>query len=122
MLQITDRICGWLLVLATCGHVAGTFVAYRAMSSIFVWSLGSALAGLLLGALNIVRAGRPHDKTLAVIATLGTACWALVAFGYGKSIGNVLDPRPVTHIVVATALVFFGVRTLRGGSAEEIAR
>lgn len=122
MLKITDRICGWLLVLATCGHVAGTFVAYAAMSSIFVWSLGSALAGLLLGALNIVRAGRPHDQTLAVIATLGTACWALVAFGYGKSVGNVLDPRPLTRMVIATALVFFGVRTLRGGSAEEIAR
>lgn len=67
----------------------------------FIWSLGSSLAAELLATLNIVRAGRPDDKTLAVITAIGTACWALVAFGFGKSIGNVLDPRPLGHVIIS---------------------
>jgi hypothetical protein len=58
MLRIVDRIFGILLALASCGHAVGTMLWTQPMSGIFIWSLGSSLAGGLLAALNIVRAGR----------------------------------------------------------------
>jgi hypothetical protein len=84
------------------------------MSGVFIWSLGSSLAALLLATLNIVRAGRPQDKRLATITLVGTACWALVAFAFGKSIGNVLDPRPLGHAIISLVLVIFSGATLWG--------
>ena len=102
----------WLLVLASCGHTVGTFLWTQPMSGIFIWSLGSSLAAGLLATLNIVRVGRPNDKTLAAITAIGTACWALVAFGFGKSIGNVLDPRPLGHVIISIVLVIFSTATV----------
>ena len=112
MLKTVDGIFGVLLILAACGHTVGTILWTQPMSGIFIWSLGSSLAGLLLGALNIVRAGRPEDNTLAAITTIGTACWALVAWAFGISIGNVLDPRPLGHTIISLVLIVFGVVTL----------
>jgi hypothetical protein len=112
MLKVIDRIFGVLLILGACGHTAGTILWTQPMSGIFIWSLGSSLAAFLLGALNIVRAGRPDDKTLAAITTIGTAAWALLAWVFGMSIGNVLDPRPLGHTIFAVALTIFGVRTI----------
>jgi hypothetical protein len=119
MLKTIDRIFGWLLVLASCGHTVGTLMWTQPMSGIFIWSLGSSLAAALLGVLNIVRAGRPDDKTLATITAVGTACWALVALGFGKSIGNVLDPRVVSHVLISVVLVIFSGLTLRRRSDQK---
>jgi peptidoglycan/LPS O-acetylase OafA/YrhL len=116
MLKITDRIFGWLLVVGSCGHTLGTIIWLPAMIGIFIWSLGSSLAAGLCAALNVVRAGRPDDKTLAAITTGGTACWAVLAFCFGKSIGNVFDPRALFHMLVAIVLVVFGGMTLFRGS------
>jgi hypothetical protein len=113
MLKVIDRIFGCLLVLGSVGHTIGTFMWTQPMSGIFIWSLGSSLAAALLGTLNIVRAGRPQDKTLAAITLLGTACWALVAFAFEKSIGNLLDPRPLSHVIISAVLVIFSLITLR---------
>ena len=113
-MQRIDRIFGVLLILAACGHTVCTILWTQPMSGSFIWSLGSSLAGLLLGTLNIVRAARPHDKTLAAITPVGTACWAAVAFAFGKSIGDVLDPRPLGHVIISTILVAFSATTLRG--------
>jgi hypothetical protein len=112
MLKVVDRIFGGLLVLAACGHTIGTILWTQPMSGIFIWSLGSSLAAVLVAVLNIVRAGRPDDKTLAVITLVGTACWALVAFAFGASIHNVLDPRPLSHVVISVVLVIFSGITL----------
>jgi hypothetical protein len=105
---------GVLLILAACGHTVGTILWTQPMSGIFIWSLGSSLAALLLGTLNIVRAARPHDKTLAAVTLVGTACWAALAFAFGRSIGNVLDPRPLGHVIISIILVVFSATTLRG--------
>jgi hypothetical protein len=111
MLRIVDRIFGVLLALASGGHTVGTILWTAPLSGIFVWSLGSALAGGLLAALNIVRAGRPQDKTLAAIAGIGTACWALVTLSFGLSIHNVFDPRPLGHVIISIVLVVFSAIT-----------
>jgi hypothetical protein len=97
----------------------GTFLWTQPMSGIFIWSLGSSLAAALLATLNIVRAGRPDDKTLALITVVGTACWALVAFGFGRSIGNVLDPRPLAHVIISIVLVIFSGVTFWRRRTEE---
>ncbi len=111
MLKGIDRLFGVLLILGACGHTVGTILWTLPMSGIFIWSLGSSLAVALLGTLNIVRAGRPHDKTLAAITTVGSACWAILAFAFGVSIGNVLDPRPLSHALIAGVLTIFGSLT-----------
>ena len=85
------------------------------MSGMFVWSMGSSIAAALLGALNIVRAGRSDDTTLAAITTVGTVAWVFVALAFGKSIGNLLDPRALGHAITATVLAIFGALTLRRG-------
>jgi hypothetical protein len=112
IMKMADRIFGTMLILASCGHAAGTILAYPAMSPIFVWSLGSSLAGVLLGILNLLRAGRPWDRPLAAITVLGSFAWIFVAIGFGVSINKVLDSRVMGHAVIAAALVIFGVKTL----------
>lgn len=119
MLRVVDRIFGWLLALAACGHTIGTILWTQPTSGIFIWSLGSSLAAGLLAALNIVRAGRPDDKTLAVVTAVGTGCWALVALGFGVSIRNVLDPRPLGHVVISIVLVIFSGITLWRRSTKQ---
>jgi hypothetical protein len=117
MLKKIDRTFGWLLILGACGHTVGTLLWTQFMSGIFIWSMGGALAAALLGVLNVVRAGRPDDKTLAVITAVGTGCWALLALGFGKSIGNLLDPRALSHALISVVLVIFSVITLRRARA-----
>ncbi len=117
-MKTIDRIFGWLLIVGSAGHTAGTVLWTEPMSGIFIWSLGSALAAALLGVLNLVRAGRPGDRTLALITTIGTGLWAALALAFGISIHNVLDPRPMTHFVVSVVLVVFGARMLLGNRAQ----
>jgi hypothetical protein len=114
MLMTVDRIFGWLLVLATVGHTIGTVIWTQFLSGIFVWSLGSALASGLLGVLNLVRAGRPGDRTLALITAIGTACEILISFAFGLSIGNLFDPRPLVHVIISVVLLIFCIRTIQG--------
>lgn len=118
MIKRIDRIFGWLLVVGAAGHTVGTIMWTQPMSGIFIWSLGSALAAGLLGALNIVRAGRPEDKTLAAITLVGTGCWVLLALGFGVSIDNLLDPRAMFHAIVSIVLTIFAGLTLWGRSAN----
>jgi hypothetical protein len=122
MWKVIDRVFGGLLVLAAGGHTVGTILWTKPMSGTFIWSLGSSLAAGLLATLNIVRAGRTDDKTLALITAIGTACWAAVAFSFGLSIGNVFDPRPLGHVIISIVLVIFSVITLWKKSVEERSR
>jgi hypothetical protein len=118
-MKTIDRIFGVLLILCCAGHTAGTILLLPAMTGMWVWSLGAALGGYVLGALNIVRAGRTGDRTIAWIAMLGTACWALVALSFNYSIHNMLDPRGLGHFIVSVVLVGFGVRTLLRSSGAK---
>ena len=122
MMRTVDRIFGGLLILGACGHTAGTILWLEPMSGTFIWSLGSSLAAFLLGPLNLVRAGRPEDRTLATVTLVGTAAWFLVALAFGKSIGNVWDPRAVSHMAASAGLVIFSGLTLRGGGSRRTDR
>lgn len=111
-MKIADRVFGYLLILGAVGHTIGTIVWLQPMSQLFIWSLGAALAAFVLGALNILRAGRPDDRPLAAITVVGTFAWMLVALAFGISIHHVLDPRPLSHIIISLFLVLFGMRGL----------
>jgi hypothetical protein len=117
--KIVDRVFGVLLILATCGHIGGTLVWLPAMSDIWIWSLGAALCGLVLGALNLVRAGRRHDRAVALIATLGTVGWFCISLWVGISMHHVLDPRPLSHMIISAVLIAFGMRSLMSTSTVE---
>lgn len=119
MLKRADQAFGVLLLLGACGHTVGTMLWLPALSGTWVWSLGGALAVGLLGVLNLVRAARPHDRTIALITVVGTAIWALLALAFGKSINNLLDIRAVVHFVNSLVLVVFSILTLRNSSRRE---
>jgi membrane protein DedA with SNARE-associated domain len=75
------------------------------------------LAAALVAVLNLVRAGRPEDRTLAWITFCGSLCWVAVAIAFGASIGNVIDPRAVWHALSAFVLAGLSFRTAIGRSA-----
>jgi hypothetical protein len=107
-----DRVFGWLLVLGAALHAFGSVTGYGTQPELLVWSLSGTLAALLLAVLNLIRAGRPTDRALALVCLVGSIAWIAVALGFGAAIGNVLDPRALIHAVNAGALAAFSVRTL----------
>ena len=112
-MRTIDRTFGWLLILATCGHTMGTLKFYPAMTDVWVWSLSASLAGAILGAINIIRAGRSGDGALAVVTAGGCAGWALMALAFGSSIHNLRDPRVVGNVFIAAVLLACSCATLR---------
>jgi len=103
-MKVLDLAFGWLLVMGSLLHGVGSFVAYRDMPVTLLWSLSGTLAGLLLASLNLLRAGRPNDRTLAWVSFVGCLGWMGVAVGFGKVSGNVLDVRALTHAINAVVL------------------
>ena len=111
MIFWVDRAFAILLLLGAAGHAAGSFTLLPTGSDTQVWSLGSALCAMLLGALNFVRAGRADDRALAWITALGSLGWFAVAVAFGLSLGHLADFRVVWHGLSAAALALFSVRT-----------
>jgi hypothetical protein len=118
MMRILDRAAGVLLLLGAAGHTVGTLLTLPPSHEAFIWSLGSSLAAALVGTLNLIRVGRPSDRTLAWICLGGSLGWAAVVVGFGLIIGQLLDPRVDMHLVASLALVGFSARTLLGRGAE----
>jgi hypothetical protein len=111
-LPLADRIVAGLLLLFSLMHAAGSVAAYPFLSSELVWAISASVLGVLLAALNFLRAGRRSDVPLAWICFAGCAAWAVLALSFGVSIGNLLDPRPLLHAVVALALAVFSLSTI----------
>ncbi|MBM6593045.1 hypothetical protein [Microvirga pudoricolor] len=109
-----DVTLGGLMLLGALAHVYGSFTAYPLGSEVLVWSLSAGGLALLLAALNLLRAMRPEDRTLAWICAGGCVLWALLAVLFGLSIGHVLDARVIFHAVVAAALADLSVRMALG--------
>ena len=113
-MKTADRFFGCLQLLCACGHTMGTIVLVPFMAPLFVWSLGASIGMFLTGALNLVRAGRPGDQTVAWLATGGSGGQILLCLAFGQSIANLADPRVVGNCVTAAVLICFGARTLTG--------
>lgn len=109
-MRLVDRAFGVLLILAGLGHAFGSVAAYRLGSSELVWALCATVLAVLLGSLNLLRTARPDDRALAWITFCGSAVWVVLAIAFGASVGNVLDPRALTHAVVAFVLAGFSLR------------
>ena len=111
MIRTVDRLFGVLLLVGAALHVYGSMSIYPIGSEVLVWALSGSLAATLLGVLNLVRVGRPEDKTLAWITFSGCLCWASVAMAFGSAIGDIVDPRVLWHVICALALAAFSFRT-----------
>ena len=110
-----DRIFGWLLVVGGLLHAWGSWTGYRSSPELLLWAWSGSLAALLLAALNLLRVTRPHDRALAWVSFAGCLAWIAVALGFGKAIGNVLDPRALIHAINAALLAAMSLRTVRLG-------
>ena len=101
-----------LLALAASGHLFGTLTLYEHGTSLFVWSLAGVLCAALLVALNVLRIGRPNDRSLIWVCLVGCLCWVMIAVMFGQSVGNVLDPRVLLHALAAAGLAALSLRAL----------
>lgn len=114
-ITLVDRIFACLLLVFGLLHSLGSLKAYAFLSSELVWALAATCLAVLIAILNLVRAGRPHDATVAWICFASCIVWAILAVSFGVSIGNVLDPRPALHAVVAIVLAAFSLNTAISG-------
>jgi hypothetical protein len=110
-MKIIDRIFAWVLVLGGMGHGIGSYLGYRHDPVTLLWSLNASALAFIVAAINLLRAGRPEDRSLARIAFSGSLFLAASAFTFGVLIHNVFDPRPMTHYVAALALAGFSLKT-----------
>ena len=114
MIKTLDRLFGSLLLIGSLLHSYGSISSYPLGSQELVWALSGSLAGGLIAVLNLVRSGRPEDRTLAWIAFVGSLSWIAVAVGFGVAIGHLFDPRVLWHAISALALAGFSLRTAIG--------
>jgi len=118
-MRTIDRTFGWLLVIASLMHSAGSYMVYQHKPELLLWSEAAGLAGLLLAGLNLLRAGRPLDRALGWVSFAGCLGWLAVAFGFGVVVGNLLDPRLLVHVIVTLVLAFMSLRTAMRKAADE---
>jgi uncharacterized membrane protein YfcA len=110
MRKIADRSLAVLLIMgAGGGHVAGSIMAYHERPLVLLWALCAGALGVLIGALNLLRAGRPDDRSVAWLTVCATACWLVISVAFGILIGNPLDPRVIGFVAIAGGLMYFGL-------------
>jgi len=110
-MKTVDRIFGWLLLLGGFGHGLGSLQAYGHKPELLLWAECTTLAGWLLAALNLLRVGRPADRTLAWVSFAGCLGWAIMAVAFGRLIENMLDFRALINLILALGLAGFSLRT-----------
>lgn len=113
-MNAVDRTFGWLLIIGSVLHGIGAVDAYRSQPETMLWALSATLAGLLLGAVNVLRIGRPGDRTLAWISFAGCLGWLAGIIGMGIVISNGPDFRVVTMGLITVVLAIFSFRSARG--------
>jgi hypothetical protein len=94
-----------MLAFGATGHLFGTLTGYPWETEIFVWSLSAVAYVFLIVFLQILRITRPLDRPVSIAATVATACWLVLALGFGEAIGNILDFRALIHAGVSAALL-----------------
>ncbi len=111
-MKILDRVLGCILILGGVGHTLGSLQFYKHDQLTLLWSLSFSLFVFLLGALNLVRAGRPEDTTLAWICLVAGLCHIASALRFGVLIGNLFDFRVVIFTLVTLGLCAMSGRTI----------
>ena len=112
VLRVADRILGCLLILGGVGHTFGSLQGYKSDQMTLLWSLCASLFIFLLGAVNLVRAGRDRDVPLAWICLVAGLCHIVSSLRFGFLIGNMFDFRPLIFVVITLGLCGMCVRTL----------
>jgi hypothetical protein len=111
-LKTLDRVLGGVLILGGVGHLFGSLLGYKNDQMMLLWSLSASLFIFLLGTLNLVRAGRPEDTTLAWICLVGCLCHIVSTWRFGVLIGNLFDVRVVIFTLVTLGLCALCIRTI----------
>jgi peptidoglycan/LPS O-acetylase OafA/YrhL len=119
MIRTVDRAFGVLLLIGAILHAYGSIRTYAAGTPTLVWALSGSLAAGLLAILNLLRAGRPGDNALAWITFIGCLCWVCLALAFGSSIGRVVDPRVLWHVICAVMLALFSLRMIVGARIQQ---
>jgi hypothetical protein len=112
VLKALDRVLSCLLILGGVGHTFGSFQAYKNDQMTLLWSLSASLFVFLLGALNLVRAGRHKDVALCWLCLVGGLCHIASSLRFGFLIGNFFDFRPLIFVLITLGLCAMCVRTL----------
>ena len=115
-MKILDRICGWLLIVGACGHSMGSYNAYKGQPMTLLWALSASIAGILLAALNLLRAGRPTDRPLIGVCVGGNLVWLVFVYVFGRLIGNLLDFRVVIQATITIVLLILSLRAALGAA------
>ena len=110
-MKAIDRTFGCLLAIGGILHGFGSWAAYRDQPMALLWALSASFAVLLLAAVNLLRAARPGDRALGWVSFAGCLVWIGFVVCFGILIGNVLDFRPLIHLILTAVLAAFSVRT-----------
>jgi hypothetical protein len=108
---VVDRILSGLLILGALGHTLGVLKFYKGQPHPLFWALCGTVLILLLAAINLLRAARPHDHGLAWVAAAASASYVVISIAFGFLVQNPLDPRAVTFALVSLGLTAFSLRT-----------
>jgi hypothetical protein len=111
-MKTLDRVLGGILILGGVGHTFGSLQFYKHEQLTLLWSLSFSLFIFLLGALNLVRAGRPNDTTLAWICLVAGLCHIVATLRFGVLISNLFDFRVVLFVLVTAGLCAMSLRTI----------
>jgi len=111
-LKILDRILSCLLILSGIGHTIGSIRVYQGDQMTLLWALGASLFVFLFGAISLIRAARPADRTLAWVCLAAGPCWIVASLRFAALIGNFFDPRPLIFVVITLGLCWMCVRTI----------
>ena len=80
-MKTADYVFGWLLVVASLMHGVGSVLAYRNKPELLLWAEAATLAGLLLAAINLLRAGRPRPVSASITLPLTRTVFRSGGFG-----------------------------------------
>jgi len=114
-MKVLDRVFSLLLILGGVGHTIGSFVVFGNRPEELLWSLCTSLFIFLLGAVNVLRAGRPRDAPLAWIAVCFNVLWLMAGIQFGYVIHNMLDLRVSAFAVITIVLTGLSLHTMVHG-------
>ncbi|MEC4593897.1 MULTISPECIES: hypothetical protein [Nitrospirillum] len=108
--KMIDRALAVLLILGAGGHTAGSFNAYGNQPMVLLWALSASILVILLGALNLLRGGRPGDRALAWICAAGLVAWMGCCVAFAAIAGTWLEPHAAIFLLLSAGLLAFSLR------------